>query len=137
MMEMSSTSRGWRSAADFGACGDGETVCTAALQRALDSAAEVGGGTIVVPPGKYLTGSLRMRSNVTLHLESGSVLVAAREVAAFPFITSRWEGSAEPSHAGLIAGEGLHNIAITGRGRIDGSGPFWWDLFRNNRLDHF
>ncbi len=112
-------------------------MCTAALQRALDACGESGGGTLVVAPGRYITGTLWMRSNVTLHLEPGSVLTGAKDVAAFPVSTSRWEGAAEPSHAGLIAGEGVHNIAITGRGIIDGTGPFWWDLFRQGRLQQF
>ena len=121
----------------FGARGDGETVCTAAIQRAIDACGASGGGTIVVPPGRFVTGTLWMRSNVTLHLDAGATLIAARDPAAFPVFAAAFEGKSNPSHAGLIAGDNLDNIAITGRGLIDGSGPFWWDLFRANKLEHF
>jgi polygalacturonase len=122
---------------EWGAVGDGETVCTEALQRAIDAAGEAGGGTVVVPAGTFVSGTLWMRSNVTLHLEPGATLLGVADVEAFPVWASEWEGSAEPSHAGLIAGEDLENIAITGRGTIDGGGAFWWDLHRKKSLKHF
>jgi polygalacturonase len=127
----------WRSIVDFGARGDGRTVCTDFIQRAIDACSESGGGTILVPPGRFLTGTLWLRSNVTLHLEPGATLAGVHDVAAFPVWASKWEGRAEPSHAGLIAAEDADNIAVTGRGTIDGGGAFWWDLFRRDALPHF
>lgn len=122
---------------DAGAVGDGVTVCTPALQRAIDTCAQAGGGTIFVPAGNYLTGTLWLRSNITLHLDAGARLIGVGDVSAFPVWASKWEGTAEPSHAGLIAGEGLENIAITGRGTIDGGGPVWWDLHHRRALQYF
>jgi polygalacturonase len=117
-----------------GAVGDGTTSNTAAIQSAIDRCGRAGGGTVVVPPGKFLTGSLWMRSNVTLHLEAGSQLAAAHDVAEFRVWNSKWEGNVSRGHAALITGEGLTNVAITGRGTLDGRGWFWWDLFRQKKL---
>src|SRR5439155_12022979 len=75
-----------------------------------------------------------LRSNITLHLEAGATLRGAPEVAAFPVWTPLWDGVA--THAALVSGEGLDNVAITGRGTIDGGGEYWWDLFRRRQLTH-
>src|SRR3984957_19436154 len=83
-------------------CGDGLTTSTTFLQKAIDGCAAGGGGTVVIPAGVYLTGTLWMRSNVTLHLEAGATLLGLPDVAAFPIWASKWEGSAAPTHAALI-----------------------------------
>ncbi|MGD1276085.1 MAG: glycoside hydrolase family 28 protein [Tepidisphaeraceae bacterium] len=128
---------GWLNVLDCGAVPDGATACTAALQKAVDRCGQAGGGTVLVPAGGYVTGTLWMRSNVTLHLDSGATLLGAQDLRAFPLWTSQWEGpGVKPAHAALIAGENLQNIAITGRGTLDGRGQFWWDLFRQNKLQH-
>ena len=98
---------------DCGALGNGEASCTAAIQRAIDRCAAGGGGTVMVPAGEYVTGSLWMRSNVTLHLDAGAKLLGSRSISEYPTWVSKWEGRAEPSHAALIAGEGLKNVAVT------------------------
>jgi polygalacturonase len=121
---------------ECGAIGDGASNCTAAIQRAIDRCASAGGGTVLVPAGQFVAGSLWMRSNVTLHLDSGARLLGSTEVADYPVWVSRWEGSARPSHAALIAGESLRNVAITGRGEIDGRGQHWWEKFRQSKLQH-
>lgn len=113
---------------ELGAVGDGATLCTAVLQRCIDTVAAGGGGTVLVPAGQYVTGTLWMRSNVTLHLEAGATLLGAQDVDAFPLWSSKWEGPQAVTRAALIAGEGLENIAITGRGTIDGRGQMWWKL---------
>jgi polygalacturonase len=124
----------WFNVLDFGAVADGLTHCTTALQKAIDRCGEKGGGTVYFPAGRYLTGTLWMRSHVTLHIESGAVLLGHSEVAAFPIWVTRWEGNRAIScHAPLIAGEGLVNIALTGHGTIDGRGKFWWDIFNQDK----
>jgi polygalacturonase len=120
----------------FSVCGDGVTICTAILQNAIDECAISGGGTVFIPSGVYVTGTLWMRSNVTLHLDAGAKLLGAPDVLAFPIWVSQWEGTATATHAALICGEGLENIAITGRGTIDGGGLMWWNLFRDKKLSH-
>ena len=117
---------------DCGAVGDGKTVSTIALQKAIDATAERGGGTVIVPAGRFVTGSIRLRSNINLHLEPGATIVGVGDVEAFPKWAAQWEGI--PMHASLITGEGLENVSISGRGTIDGNGPFWWELFRQKKL---
>lgn len=121
---------------ECGALGDGVATDTAALQRVIDRAAEHGGGTVVVPPGRYVTGALRLRSRVTLHLEAGAILLASENPADFPLGTSTWEGDGiRPYPAPLLGGEGLADIAVTGRGTIDGRGRRWWDRIRHGSAD--
>lgn len=120
---------------EYGAIDDGKTRCTAAIQRAIDACNAAGGGTVIVPAGTFVTGTLWLRSNLTLHLEAGATLLGAPDAAEFPVWTPAWEGVA--SHAPLIAGEDLDTIAITGRGTIDGGGAMWWQLFRDKTLDVF
>jgi polygalacturonase len=119
-----------------GAVGDGQTSCTAALQRAIDQCGSNGGGTVLVPAGGYVTGSLWMRSNVTLHLEAGARLLGSQNIADYPVWVSHWEGNAQPGYAAVISGESLSNVAVTGRGTIDGRAQFWWDHFRNGTLEY-
>lgn len=119
---------------DFGAVGDGITLSTSALQAALDAAEKRGGGTVYFPPGKYLTGTLQLHSNLTLYLDAGAVLFGSQSTGDYPVLDGRWEGLNQKTHAPLISGHNLTNIAITGRGTIDGQGAFWWNLLRQNRL---
>lgn len=115
----------------FGAVADGETRTTEQLQAAIDACAKAGGGTVLVPAGEYVTGTLWMRSHVTLHLEAGATLLGSHEPDDFPIWSSEWEGpGVKPGRASLICGEGLENVAITGRGAIDGRGQMWWDSQR-------
>ncbi len=117
----------------FGAVGDGDTSCTAAIQKAIDTAATRGGGTVVVPPGRYVTGSIRLASNINLHLEAGATLLGSHNLDEFPLGVSKWEGPrAVATRAALITGEGLDNVALTGRGTIDARGQFWWDLHKKH-----
>src|SRR6478735_5998313 len=107
----------------FGAAGNGETNATAQIQAAIDACGRAGGGTVLVPAGGYVTGTLWMRSGVTLHLDAAATLLGSHRVDDFPVWHSEWEGTAvKVGRAPLICGEGLRDIAITGPGTIDGRG---------------
>ena len=102
---------------DFGAAGDGRTLNTAAFDHALKTCAEAGGGAIYVPPGEHLSGPILLRSNTVLHLAAGASL---QDYPAEP-----QQVSGESARAGLVTARGAENVAILGRGAIDGNSmPF-------------
>ncbi|MBN2290802.1 MAG: glycoside hydrolase family 28 protein [Pirellulales bacterium] len=122
---LASISRGAQSVdiRELGAKGDGVTMCTKAIQEAIDRCAETGGGTVRLPSGTWLCGTLYMKNNVTLWLDGGCVLLGSKELADYPKnipATRSWTD--RYVNRSLIAGEGLKNIAIRGRGTIDGNG---------------
>jgi hypothetical protein len=106
---------------DFGAVGDGNTLETAALQKALDAAAGRGGGDVRVPAGRYVTGSLVMQSHTTLHLEAGATLAGSSNRDDYPLVRARWEGIETNCHRALIFADHAEDIAITGSGVIEGN----------------
>ena len=111
---------------DFGAVPDGTTKNTAAFAKAIAAVKQAGGGTLTVPAGRYLTGSIHLESNLTLHLEAGAVLLYSGDPADSPLVESRWEGTTAWTYGPLLYANGKENIAITGRGTIDGQGHHWW-----------
>ena len=112
-------------AKDFGATGRKQDNARAALQQAIDVCGRAGGGTVYVPPGEYTSGQLRLRSGVRLYLEAGATLFASLDGREF---------DAAPKSA-LLYGEDLHDIAIEGRGTIDGQASYEWRP--NNITDHY
>lgn len=111
---------------DYGAIGDGHAKDTAALQRAVDAAVAAGGGTVEVPAGRYLTGSIHLGDHVTLDLAAGSVLLYSADPKDSPLVESRWEDTTAWTHGPLIYANGKHDIAVTGRGTLNGQGENWW-----------
>jgi hypothetical protein len=110
--------------ADYGAIGDGKTLCTQAIQHALNAAEALGGGTVVIPPGTYLIGTLHLRNHVTLDIQPGATLLGSPDIADYPPMTWGHNGDRQPHH--LIVAEGLEGVAIRGGGVIDGNGPAFW-----------
>jgi polygalacturonase len=107
---------------DYGAIGDGRTKETPSIQKAIDACHARGGGTVYFPPGTYYVGTLLLKSHVTLHLESGATLLGSRSEKDYPAKLPK-----TPLGWGhLLYGENLENVAITGRGVIDGNGPAFW-----------
>ena len=103
--------------AEFGAVADSTTLNTAAIQRAIDSCHDKGGGMVRVPTGTFITGTLVLKSHVHLHLESGAVLKGSSSLKHYMTIGSR--------RYGLLYAKKVRDIAITGEGTLDGSGtPF-------------
>lgn len=111
----------------FGAAGDGNTLATAAVNRAIDAAAAAGGGTVYFPAGAYLCGSIHLKSNVALYLDQGSTIVASSDPSAYDSAEpNAWDKFQDYGHShfhnALIWGENLENISILGPGRIWGKG---------------
>jgi len=117
------TSGGRMSVRDYGAAGDGSKLDTRALQAAIDACAGAGGGTVYLPPGRYLSGTLFLKSHVTLHLEGGATLLGSTKLEDYPptipAIRSYADNYTERS---LIYAENLDHIAFEGHGTIDGQG---------------
>jgi len=112
---------------ESGAVGDGKTKDTAAIQAALDRCAAAGGGTVVVPAGDYLTGSLDVKSHTTLRVEKDATLVGSPDLDDYPIVKARWEGHWIDAHRALVSAHQANHIAIIGPGTIAG------DLTLGNR----
>ena len=113
---------------DFGAKGDGAAKDTAAIQKAIDTASAGGGGTVLVPAGKYLCGTIHLKSYVTLHLDNGAVILGSTDNADYdPYETLPFKSVSDNEttyfHYGLVTAENVHHIAIVGQGIIDGNRP--------------
>jgi polygalacturonase len=110
---------------DFGAVGDGLTMNTDAFERALGALEEKGGGKLVVPPGLWLTGPLRLRSNINLCVERGALIQFSGDYRLYPLTVLDIRGEKEVDCISPIFGQHLENVAITGAGIIDGGGDAW------------
>lgn len=120
---------------DYGATGDGKTIDSPAINKAIDAAAEAGGGMVFFPTGTYLSFSIRLKSHIGLYLDHGAVILAAS-----PEEHDGMYDEAEPNewdmyqdhghshwHNSLIWGESIHDISIEGFGKIYGKGLRRWD----------
>jgi polygalacturonase len=119
---------------DYGAAGDGQTKDTEAIRKAISAAASAGGGTVYFSAGQYLTGSIHLQSNITLYLDAGAVLKFSQDFNDYlPMVKSRWEGTECTNFSPPIYAYRVENIAVVGRGLIDGQGKAWWDYYRKLR----
>ena len=112
---------------DFGAVGDGKTLDSPAINKAIEAAAEAGGGTVLLPAGTYLSGSIHLKSNIHLLIGAGATILAPQDRKAYdaaePFEGHAYQdGGHTYFHNSLIWGEGLTNVSITGPGMINGGG---------------
>jgi len=119
------------SLADFGGSGDGVTLNTEPVAKAIDFLAEKGGGELTIPPGIWLTGPIRLRSNINLHLERGTLLKFSGDFKLYPLTVIDMKGEKEVDSASPISGENLENVAVTGEGIIDGGGDAWRQVKRD------
>jgi len=120
---------------DFGAKGDGVTLDTEPIAKAILACAEAGGGTVLVPPGTYVTGTFELSSNITLQLEAGAVILGSPNLVDYRKLAdygmAREYGvnsSGEGLLVGMIVARDVHDVAIVGRGTIDGRGDDFMDL---------
>jgi polygalacturonase len=112
----------------FGAKPDGTTLATAAIAEAVAACAAAGGGRVVVPAGSFLTGAIRLRSRVELHLEDGATLLFSTDPGQYPTVRSRINGIDLMNYSPLVYAADEVDVAITGRGTLDGqaSERHWW-----------
>lgn len=118
---------------ELGGNADGITDNTKVIGHAIEKVSMQGGGTIYFPAGRYLTGSIKLESNITIFIDAGATLVFSDDFDQYlPFVEMRWEGTVMKSFSPLFYAYEKKNITITGRGRIDGQGKKWWDEHRKN-----
>jgi len=111
---------------DFGAIQGDKDKTTQAIALAIDEANKIGGGVVVIPEGKWLTGQVHLKSNVNLHLMKGAVLVFSENPADYlPAVHSSWEGLECYNYSPLIYAYKCKNIAVTGQGEIKAGMTVW------------
>jgi len=113
----------------YGAKEGGQEKATEAIAKAIAACAAAGGGRVIVPSGTFLTGAIHLKNNVDLHLEEGATLLFSRDPKDYlPVVLTRFESTECMNFSPFIYAYGATNIAITGKGILDGNaGPeFWW-----------
>lgn len=118
----------------FGAIGDGLTLNTKFIQKAIDKAAE-NGGTVIVPSGRFLTGTLFLKSNVNLELSPGAVLLGSTNIKDYIDLTWGHHEDRTPWH--LVVVKDATHVTICGQGTIDGNGPSFWEKNRNHEFEFY
>jgi len=108
---------------DYGAKADGKTLCTAAIQKAIDECSKAGGGTVYLPPGVFLSGTIYFKTGVTLNLAAGCALLGSKDLKDYPVTVPALRSYTDNyTDKSLIYGENVERIAIMGEGTIDGQG---------------
>ncbi|MDT8859796.1 glycoside hydrolase family 28 protein [Alkalihalobacillus sp. MEB130] len=110
---------------NYGAVGDGIFDNTEAIANTINACKKAGGGKVIIPPGVWLTGPIEFINHLNLHIEAGAILLFTKDLNSYPLIVSSFEGEETIRCQSPIDGEFLHDIAITGKGVIDGSGEAW------------
>jgi len=116
---------------NYGAVASPATVNTQSIVAAIDACNSHGGGTVLIPEGRWLTGPIKLKSNVNLHLDKGAILEFSKDKSLYPLIAGSFEGQKTVRNQSPISGEDLENIAITGDGVIDGNGDVWRPLSKD------
>jgi polygalacturonase len=113
---------------NFGARADTTSLNTSAIAKAIEACAKAGGGRVLVPAGKFLSGAIHLKSNVELHVSEGATLLFDTNPSSYPIVFTRWEGMELMNYSPLIYAYREKNIAITGKGTLDGQGSaqHWW-----------
>jgi hypothetical protein len=109
----------------YGAKSDGITLNTKSINDAIASCSKKGGGVVLVPKGLWLTGPIVLKSNVNLYVSTAAIVLFSNNFNDYPLVEANWEGKRQMRNQSPISGENLTNIAITGKGVIDGNGDAW------------
>ena len=120
---------------DFGVVRDSTLLQTEALQRVIELAAEAG-GTVVIPPGTFLSGSLFFRPGTHLFLEKGAVLKGSDDISDYAVVPVHIEGVLQPYVAALVNAYGCDGFSVRGEGVIDGNGLRFWQAFWARRREN-
>ena len=120
---------------DYGADPTGQTLCTEAFAKAIDTLYKMGGGHLIVPAGVWVTGPIELKSNIDLHLKHGAVIQFAADENLYPIIDTSFEGLDTRRCKSPLSAIGATNIAITGNGAIDGNGEYWRPVKRSKVTD--
>jgi len=118
---------------DFGAVPDNETINTVFIQSAIDSCVARGGGTVYIPSGIFITGTLELKSNIHLHLESGAELKGSSDMADYR--DYQVPDSETPAHFGLLYTFQAKNVSITGQGQINGNEETFFEWEKAKRIE--
>jgi polygalacturonase len=114
----------------FGADRTGVRESTEAFRKAIAYLSAKGGGRVIVPTGTFLTGAIHLRSNIDLHVTKNAVVKFSQDTTDYlPLVYTRWEGVELYNYSAFIYARGVENVAITGRGTLDGQADatHWWD----------
>jgi len=114
-------------ARSYNAKADGVSKDTVAIQSAIDDCAKAGGGTVELSGGTFLSGPILLKSNITLQIDKGAVLLGSPDRADYPTVTFAHNQTVQP----LVSAVNAQNVAIIGEGIIDGNGKVWWDYIAN------
>ncbi len=117
---------------NFGAVGDSLTLNTKSFQRAINTAEKAGGGTVLVPPGVYISGTIFMKDNITLEVMAGAKIFGSPNIEDYTEMVWGHNKDRQPYH--LIVGHGVQNIEIRGGGIIDGNGEAFWQDWHPDSL---
>ncbi|MVN90974.1 glycoside hydrolase family 28 protein [Mucilaginibacter aquatilis] len=121
---------------NFGAVADGKTLNTRSIQQAIDKCSASGGGVVRVKAGKYLTGSLFIKSNVNFMIDEGAELLGSQNINDYPEIDTRVAGIEMKWPAALLNVLNQKNAAITGKGLVNAQGKPFWDMYWNLRKEY-
>ncbi len=111
---------------DYGAVSDTGVINTKAIADAIEACHKAGGGTVKIPPGRWFTGAIHLKSNVNLNIEKGAeVLFSSNPEDYLPVVFTRWEGIECYNYSPLVYAKDCQNIAITGKGSFNGQGKPW------------
>src|SRR5258705_4037719 len=118
----------------FSAVPDGNTLNTKSINNAIDALSKKGGGVVLVPAGLWLTGPVVLKNNINLYLATGSTLLFTKDFNEYPLVKANWEGLPQMRNQSPVSATGATNIAITGKGIIDGNGDAW-RMVRKDKLN--
>ena len=109
----------------YGAVADGNTLNTKSINATIDALSKKGGGVVLVPSGLWLTGPIILKNNINLHLAGGATLLFTADKNEYPLVEANWEGLPQMRNQSPVSATNASNIAITGKGIIDGNGDVW------------